>query len=64
VLDLNPVYKTTRVLLDFTSCNVKEQKNEDHINKEFAIATNEGLCFVKITANKEVKQMTEYFLSD
>lgn len=49
VLDLNPVYKTTRVLKDFSSCNVRKLKNADHANKEFVIATNEGLCFVKIT---------------
>lgn len=64
MMDLNPVYKSTRVLQDFASCNVKLLKNVDHANKEFVIATNEGLCFVKITSSFEVKQMTEYYLDD
>jgi len=64
VLELNPVYKTTRVLQDIASCNVKQLKNSDHANKEFAIATNEGLCFVKISKKFEVQQLTEYYLGD
>jgi hypothetical protein len=44
-------------MLDFVSCNINELKNADHSKKEFAVATNEGLCFVKImksTANYEI----------
>lgn len=60
IMELNLYERTTRRLLDFT----KSSFVSNALEKEYAIGTTEGLCFVKLTHKQEIIQTSEYYLSD
>jgi hypothetical protein len=41
---------------------VQSSFGDDYLDKEYALGTSDGVCFVKITQQYEIKQTTEYFL--